>query len=317
VFVEMLITVGTAAGPYRRGQVYDVDAATGAEWVRVGQAAQTDTPPPHVAELLARLDDGADGPVVFLPFVGEFGHLIMSHVRLVHFHRSPDKLVCCRPGEEVLYPSASGFVTTWRDPVSDYGRVGTMRDRRFPWPMIRRRHRTRHPIDAGALTPEQEVYPLRPDRPIPFRPTPRGLRADVVLGVRRRSFCPERNWPHWQRVADAARAAGLTFAVVGDRATSFDLEGQACHSGDHDTAAAVELMQGCRLFVGTDSGASHLAATVGCPMLVFRETAGGSRDLTGRMAAVNPGRVDVLPGGWDRPDTVAARVVALAGRAAA
>ena len=88
---------------------------------------------------------------------------------------------------------------------------------------------------------------------------------------------------------------------MGDKRTSFDLKGQAAHSGDYDTDAAIELLQGCSLYIGGDSGGSHLAAAVGAPMLIFRETASRSRDLTSRMAITNPGRVEVMPSkSWDK-----------------
>src|SRR5437763_14726795 len=103
MFIEATETFASANGNYLRRHIYDVEPATAAPWLTAGLAKQTTKPPPHVAELLAKLDDGAGKACVFLPFVGEFGHLIMSHIRLVHFHKASRKIVCCRPGEEVLF----------------------------------------------------------------------------------------------------------------------------------------------------------------------------------------------------------------------
>jgi hypothetical protein len=259
--------------------------------------------------MLAKLDDGAGRKCLFLPFIGEFGHLIMTHIRQVHFHRAGRKIVCCRPGEEVLFPSADAFDTDWHDPIDDSVRCGTANDHLPVWNYIERRYPYHRRIVAGRLTPEQELYAIQPKLRIPFRPTLRGLQADVVLGIRHRRFCPERNWKHWQFIVDRITAAGFTFAVIGAKPTSLELEGQVCHSGDFDTDAAIELMQKAALYVGTDTGVSHLASTVGVPMLVFRETASQSRNLLPRMAEVNPGNVETIDDGWVNPSRVADRII--------
>jgi hypothetical protein len=306
MFVEMKQTFGTPAGALICDRIYDVEPELGHSLIRSKLAAPTDKPPTHIAKLLDILDDGAGKACLFLPPAGlEFGHICLSFMRIVHFHKAAFKVVCCRPGHEVLFPSADVCITDWIDPVPDKERIGTQREKRFEWPDLTSRFPGLHHVRATGLTPEQEIFAIQPAERIPFNPQRRGLQADLVFGVRRRDFCAERNWPHWQKLADAATAAGLTFAVIGDRATSFSLDGEKVHSGDYDTDAAVELLQNCRLYVGTDTGASHLAATVGARMLVFRETRCGSRDLTPRMEEVNPGRVVMVHGGWTKPDAVA------------
>jgi hypothetical protein len=309
MFVEMLETIGTAVGPYRRGEIYDVVDEIAADWTRANFARETTTPPAEVAKLFERLEDGAGKPCLFLPFTGEFGHQVLSHLRIVHFHRASEKAVACLPGEEVLYPSASGFVTNWDHPIPDVHRIGSNRTTPLEWPDVESAYPGHHPVKSGGLTPAQEIFAIHPEVPIPFRPKCRGLQADVVFGVRNRAYCPERNWQHWQRVADAMRFNGFTFAVIGHRSTSLDLAGQVCHSGDLDTDAAIELLQNCKLYVSTDCGASHLAATVGAPMLIFRETKSGSRDFTRRMQAVNPRPIGIVYNGWENPCNVIARAV--------
>lgn len=313
MFVRMLHNLATTEGSYAAAEIYEVPDALGTSWVRGGLAVRTATPPQFIRDFLARLDIGAGEHCLFLPFVGEFGHLIMSHVRLVHFHNAAEKIVCCHPGEQVLFPSASQFVTDWTDPVGDAQRVGTMRDRGFAWPELLARFPGVRSIAAGGLTPTQELIAVHPEQRIPLAPKRRGLHVDVCLGVRQRSFCPERNWPHWQTLADALTSQGLTFAVIGAKATAPALIGQTYHSGDFDTDAAVELLQGCRLYVGTDSGNSHLASTVGVNMLVFREEDGGSRNLVPRMEQVNPGHIAFLPDGWGKPDAVVRATLGMLG----
>ncbi|MBV8782418.1 MAG: hypothetical protein JO353_13565, partial [Phycisphaerae bacterium] len=153
------------------------------------------------------------------------------------------------------------------------------------------------------------LHCIEPGTAIPFNPRRRGLKADVLLGVRQRQFCPERNWLHWQSLADAITAAGYSFAVIGNPDTATSLDGQVCRSGDYDTDTAIELLRGCKLYIGQDSGNSHLAATAGAPMLLFREEACMSRDLTGRMERVNPGRVEVMRGVWNDPPAIIARAI--------
>jgi hypothetical protein len=317
MFVKMISNQSVAGDVYRRGVIYDLVDVIGASWIRAGVAVRSLTPPPFIEQMMAKLDDGASKPCLFLPFVGEFGHEIMTHIRLVHFHRASEKVVCCRAGSEVLYPSAIEHVTDWRDPVPDKLRIATMRHNSYDWSAIQHLYPGHHVVKAGGLTPSQELVAIEPDKAIPFQPKRRGLRADVIFGVRRRKFAPERNWEHWESLAAAATCAGLTFAVMGDRPTSFDLSGQTVHTGDLDTDAAIELLQTCKLYVGTDSGGSHLASTVGAKMLLFREMNGGSRDLTSRMSQVNPGRIEVVPGGWNRPNAVASQMLMSVGKAVA
>lgn len=307
MYVEMQTNCATANGPLVKGTVYELEFDQAASLVSAGFARTTTTRPPEIQRLYDRLDDGEDKRVVFMPFVGEFGHLIMSHVRIVHFNRAAVKIVCCRPGQEVLFPSASGFITDWTHPVPDCFRVGTGRGFHrsgIDFPDIKALYEGHHFIKSGDLTPKQEIHPLFPLEKIPFAPRRRGLWVDVAIGTRCRAIFAERNWTHFQHLADALTRAGFTFATVGARPIVQDLAGQAFNTADFDTDASIETVQNARLYIGTDSGASHLAAAAGANMLLFRETRSGSRDLTGLMGKVNPGRVEVIAGGWTNPELV-------------
>ena len=261
-FVEMLIDLATPAECYARGTIHAVNTRDADEWTRRGIATPTKTPPLYYRKLLDRLDIGRDSRALFLPFVGEFGHMVMTHIRTVHFNRAKEKIVCCRQGEQVLFPSATECVTNWTDPISDIKRIGSQRSQDFDWSNIISRYPYHAVVPAGDLSTIQELICINPQERIPFKPKRRGLSADVVFGIRRRSFAQEKNWPHWQDVADGISARGYTYAVVGHHATSENLVGQKHHSGDHDTDAAIELIRNCRLYVGTDTGVSHLAAEI-------------------------------------------------------
>jgi hypothetical protein len=275
----------------------------------------SDESSPGIRDLLARLDDGAGRPCLFEPPVGtEFGHEVITCVRMIHFHRGSEKIVCCRPGHEVLYPLASACITDWTDLIPDAIRTGTSRRISMEmvpqWPAIRARYPQHHIVSCRGLTLEQELYVICPKIAIPFRPKKRGLRADVLFGVRKRDLAAHRNWLHWTRLAQAASAAGLSFAVGGAKETSFDLAGQLAHSGDYDTDAAIELLQNCRLFVGTDSGASHLAAAVGAPMLIIgRNESEEFWNFTRLMMQVNPNPIEVVREAWNDPARIAGRMI--------
>ncbi len=260
-------------------------------------------------DFISRLDAGSGRPCLFLPNAGEFGVRILTELRMVHWHRASRKVVCCRKGEEVLYPSADEFVTDWDDPLDDLHRGGT--GPALHWPKIEARYPGFCSIQTAGITTPQERMSVNPQERIPFRPKLRGLRADVCLGIRWRRFAEEKNWHHWQAVGDAIVEAGFTFAVIGVRPTTLDLPAQSHHSSDYaDTDAAIELLQNCRLFVGSDTGTAHLAATVGADMLVFREESAQNEDLRHLMSLRNPGRVELMPAGtWERPDRVVARVI--------
>lgn len=272
----MQTNLSTMNGGYTCGELYDVPDAIGAQWCRNGLATKSAVPPRAVRDILSRLEtDRPDTPHLFLPFCGEFGHLILSHIRLVQFHQAKTKIVCAQHGEESLYPDATAFDYEWVNPIPDAQRAGTIRPFDWPemkWSAITARHPNAIPVPSG-LSITQEKITLYPERRIPFTPKRRGITADVCLGVRVRDFCTERNFPaqHWQAIADALTEAGITFGVVGKRPTSFDLDGQAWHT-EGDCDAAIEAVENCRLWVGTDTGTSHLASTIGGrPMIIFRE----------------------------------------------
>lgn len=304
MYVKMLRSLVTPAETFAAGRVYDVGPSLAKRWEEEGKALPTDECPPAIKTLQQRLEHGAGRSCLFLPPAGmEFGHEVMTHLRIVHFHKASYKVVCCRSGNEVLYPSADAFVTDWHDPIPDEYRVGTVRSRQVSFPDLQQRFPSLTAIPAGGLTNEEALCCISPDQRILFTPKIRGIRSDVVLGIRQRKFWTARNWSHWQWVADRLRKKGITYSVIGTKETSQTLVGQQHHSGDYDTDAAIELLRGCSLYVSTDCGASHLAATVGVPMLLFRESESGSPDLIPRMQMVNPHSIQRIDG-WDHPGEV-------------
>ena len=290
------------------------NAMTGLEWKKwVDDQIRV-----HDEQVMAsKLEQAKGGRAVFLPFLGEVGWVVMHQMRLVHFNQAAYKIVCCKPGQECLFPSANQFHTDWIDPVDDGIRAGTFRQQ-VEWPAITSRFPDATPIHTGGLSSTQELFPYSLNEHIPISPrTIRGLQADICIGVRSRAFIPQKNYPHWPAIATALKARGLTYAVIGSSASSYPLEGMVCMSGDYgDYDAAIELLQSCKLYIGTDSGGSHLASVAnGCPMVVLNVpestrtvTQNGGmvvRHFIDRMASTTTHPVIQLPATeWDNPEAI-------------
>jgi len=301
VFVEFKTCCFAPGHAYRQGHVYHVTDTAGNALIKAGYAVATDKKPPEIAALYDRLEIGKDATALFLPFVGEYGHLIMSHLRIVHFNKAKRKIVCCQPGQQCLFPAASAFITDWTNPIADAQRIGSAGSftTALKWPELTARHPHAAIVPAGNLQPEAEVWILNQGEIIPFAVPKPAQRVDVLLGVRQRGFAPERNWQHWQRLADQITAAGYTFGVMGLRDTAPDLHGQTLHTNGN-CALAIGLMQAGSLYVGQDSGGSHLAAEAQAKMILFRCN-DGSRNLIDRMRQVNRQPVEFAANGWDEP----------------
>jgi hypothetical protein len=208
-------------------------------------------------------------------------------------------------------PSGTAYFTDWTNPIPDDRRCGhTASD---DWGATDRFYAELTPrlkaLFPGhdIVSPEYDCHWHMADHPAyKFRPAaPRVLpRVDVTLGVRRRNFGPERNWPHWSDLAALLRAVGLTVGILGDPATSQDCpaDGRAWDHPDGSTAGTVDLLSGCRLYVGGDSGVSHLAALLDVPTLLIDSPHSGQ---TGPMARANHNFFSKLPASaWQSLDEV-------------
>jgi len=256
---------------------------------------------------------------VVLPMYGEFGWLIMTHVRFAHSLAAVEKIICCDRTETCLFPSATDYFCDWENPIDDNDRCGHSGYR----------HGDRcGPYDVGLIGRLSELYPshviLRPTHydctwhlsdAVKFQPAVRRQLppVDVVLGVRKRSFVGDKNWTHWDLLVRVLRRCGFTIGLVGAHASSFaDLPAdvRAWDHQDGDTAGSIDLLQHCRLYVGSDAGISHLAALVDAPMLVFRRELPGNPDWRGVMERSNKRFFRKLDGAaWFRPDEVVGSVL--------
>jgi hypothetical protein len=212
--------------------------------------------------------------VVFAPFTGEFGHYINYSIRRVYFHPAKEKLVCIKPGQEVLFPNCR-YDYDWKVPtmfLQDEYVVGSGRSP-IKYPNIEARYKDYKMLALGQLDMLEESYPpINPHERIKFYPKIRGEKVDVVIAPRKRLSRPEVNWTHWQELINNIKSQGLSVGVIGSKENSLHDIGEDLFSQDLDQS--IEMLQTAKAFVGTDSGGSHLAACVGIPMIVFRHNSG-------------------------------------------
>lgn len=263
---------------------------------------------------------------VILPFYGEFGWFLTSHVRLVHYLDVSDKIVCCRKGEEIYFPSANSFFYEWKDLFEDAEKCGF----RNTWPI---NPIFRETVEEKALStrlsglyPEHELlefcYAIPPEMvqyfPVPIKVNRKyGLKPDVVICARRRytngdfGDGGERNYKHWPRVVGSLVKKGYQVGIIGRRDTSCDLSRVQCRSWEYEDSvgAMLEMLSGARLFIGTDTGPTHLAAILRTPMILFRNGHEKlSPDMLRRCVVPIARRqgfyAQIVSDGWDDPSEV-------------
>lgn len=253
---------------------------------------------------------------LFLPHYGEFGWRILTSVRYIHQHLAAKKIVCCRHGDECLYPGAAHFFYDWENPIPDDRRSKHASANQQD--LIEASAADRRIIDVhfrmGAVpsfTVQSDPAALLSIRP-PISARPALARVDVAMGARWRVAGKSRNWPaeHWGRLCVGLRAAGISYGFVGLPTGELeDVQRTAIATAsahpDGPTAGAVDLLSHARLYAGTDTGTTHLAALVGLPIVLWRSAEG----LTPLVAKANPKPTTILPdAAWDDPDAALAAI---------
>jgi hypothetical protein len=237
--------------------------------------------------------------VIIPPYLGEFGYKLLNHVRFVHELEADAKLVCCRRGEELLYPSATGFEYDWEDKVPDVERVSDGPQGKAP-------HRTGYTVVNPKYT-----YPIpwKTFRPVATAMLPT---VDVAIGARNRGHDTERNWRHWAWLASKLRELDFTVGLVGHPETSqnFDVDVRPWEHPAGHTSGSVDLLSHCRVYVGTDTGTTHLAAFCDTPTVGFCRR-GKFPELMFYAQAMNQSVFTRLPeAAWDDPKAVLDAVTA-------
>jgi len=241
--------------------------------------------------VLSSIFTPSDKTTVFLPNYGEFGPIIDKLVKIVHFHQSPKKIVCCKRGEEALYPSASEFFYDWEDFVKDEDKWGFFSKRK-----ISKYVNTNYTNYKQKLSIEIDkiisklggdnnyfyLWNFNIDKIFTnkyshiFRPelkpiTKCGLNVDIVISPRNRKSRIESNCGFWEDIVCELTNNGYSVGSIGKEETSEKIKGISLNSWSHDdnSSAIIEMLQNCKLYIGIDTGTSHLASLLSVPMMVF------------------------------------------------
>jgi len=265
----------------------------------VSQRLPTPMRPIEMVRLRMKVNPALHPPVVFLPFVGEFGCMILYHIRFVHTYPAPRKIVCCRRGEEVFYPSAAEFDYDWQLDLPDTARskIGERVMQDPLWAGLVNRISQKH---EAIPVPSQYCYDYHVKFPVSPRRR-RGLAVDVVLAPRVRQFQSQRNFNRWEELADAIAANGFSVGCVGKEDTSLRIRASSLNSWDcpDPTDAMIEMLGSCRAYVGTDTGPTHLAGFMDVPMVLF-----GNCGLMWVAEAASRAPWVEVRDGWDNPEDV-------------
>jgi lipopolysaccharide heptosyltransferase II len=144
-----------------------------------------------------------------------------------------------------------------------------------PGPMV---HEVHHYLAmaryAGAIIPSEPPFPLRPLRPSVQNSSPLlGLVPGAEYGPAKR-WMPESFASVARRVCEETGAKWRIFGVESDRAVAeviaAGLDGQCENlAGQTTLAQLIERLRECRLVLTNDTGAMHLAAHLGVPVVAI------------------------------------------------
>jgi hypothetical protein len=197
---------------------------------------------------------------IILPYRGEFGHKIMSHVPKVNFI-DPPKIICCEDGEEALYPGAKHHILVERKndkdrrqyPVYDLEFVEEIKKQMLP---IYPDATYIHPIDLSSHGPVKRKH---------FIPEPlekRGITCDIVICPRKRSYGKRKNWPLWNKLVKELNKKYQVFAA-GAPDSSFELDCEKAWDYERFLDASIEAMLSAKTVIATDNGLAFLALLCG------------------------------------------------------
>lgn len=241
------------------------------------------------------------GTYIYPPCFGELGWVIVGHARHVHNHAAKVKVVCCTRDEIGLYPSGTYFWHQFVDPMPGDEQKG-IKD----WYVEDQRKMIA--ADAQCAFPGSLIQDIPTcvvaDQNIKFVPTLFSgdlQQCEVVLCCRKRVHVPERNWNHWNWLSNSIMIRTLkTVGIIGQRETSADVS--ACEYGwmhpIGPLSGAIEMLSHCKLYIGTDTGPTHLAALMNIPILMFSKNV--NTRMTGLIHQATRGPITELPdSAWD------------------
>jgi hypothetical protein len=153
----------------------------------------------------------------------------------------------------------------------------------------------------------------RPPETLPFESHGSSAKTQFPALERGRRV-PRRNFPRWSEVVAGLKKYGLTIGQAGLAETSVGLPVDS-RAWDFENArlASLGLLKNCRLFLGTDSGLTHLAAAMGKPIIAFRRPDGGPDILNSFskiMASRRQSYFQEVAQGWEFTESIVAAVAA-------
>lgn len=209
--------------------------------------------------------------VCFMPWISEFGWYIMNHVKRIHGFEHNNKIVCCKRGHECLFPSASAFFYDWEDYLPDTKKGGVVASREED--KIKLKINKLFGNDVAFKSPSDTGWEEKTSlADIRFTPKPKfdfDLKADVILLPRNRQLDKERNYKHWQRIADVLTKHGITFGVCGAKHLSCNIIGSKYNAWDYiDVDSDVEMILNAKAIIGQESGLSYLTMLCDKPLFI-------------------------------------------------
>lgn len=199
----------------------------------------------------------------YLPCRGEFGWMIVCFVKKFHADPHPNKLICCKPGHEYLYPTATQFFYDWQD-IPDAHKAGfaVVSDEEE----IKQKLISQYPDQELEFISLSEVgwhnkHDFAKHTFIPIAKQNYGLDPVVVIAPRKREMDAYRNWTQekWQHVVNRLVDTGYSVGVCGTKETCFDLHNIKFKAYEHlDVDSDVEMMTKARLIITQESGLQYL-----------------------------------------------------------
>lgn len=258
----------------------------------------------------------SDKPCVFLPFLGEFGIMIFKYIKFVHFYQCPHKIVMCPKEDRIFYPSANEFIDfpsickkhhSYNNMVSGeaykkYKQISEIALGLYPNSHI--------PFFEDKYTKNQDIY-----GEVNFKlniHAPKTKRFDITIGTRKKKSHESGNYQHWNKISKQLTDSGIKVAVVGHKDFSSNLCG-AYHSwqfGNNSISSCLFLCSS-KLYLGTDSGISHLACFLQIPSIIISPPnilVWGRGNMLKQLSNTNKNFIKTVDG-WDNPDLVVSEIL--------
>lgn len=204
--------------------------------------------------------------VCFLPFRGEFGWYLMNFVKRVHGFQHSNKWVCCKPGHEILFPSATNFFYDWND-ISDDKKAGIVSTKDEDW--LKFKILTKFNLSTDQIhfclpneTSWEEKLSLAEFSPEINNKFNYNLKVDIVLTPRFRKVDVLRNWSPeiWQALVYRLKDLGYSVGICGAKDSTYSLLGADYYSYNYvNIDSDVELMKNAKLVVTCESGLLYLS----------------------------------------------------------